>query len=93
VNCAPARSPRGLPGVVANTPAHTVCEALKHHGLLQPSLVARFDAVRKRRNAWLHSGADPSESEAVEAMQTAAELFRLALPSLSLRPTSNWLIL
>lgn len=84
---------RGLSGVGPNTKAGAVSAALKHASRLPALLVSRLDAVRSRRNKWLHSGTEPSESEAIEAMHVAAELLRPIVGSLTLRPTSNLLML
>ena len=83
----------GLSGVRPRTNAGDVCKALEDAGRVDARLRARLTAIRERRNTWLHSGTDPSEAEAIEAMQLAAELLRAFVPSLLLRPTSSLLIL
>ncbi|MCA1709295.1 MAG: hypothetical protein LC808_40860 [Actinobacteria bacterium] len=83
----------GLHGIGPQSKSVAVCAALGNAGLLPASLVARLDTVRRRRNAWLHSGTEPTESDAIEAMQAATELLRGIVPQLLLRPTSSLLIL
>jgi len=83
----------GLPGIRRKSNAADVSAALKQANRLPAPLVSRLDAVRSRRNKWLHSGVEPSEAEAIEAMHVAAELLRPIVGSLTLRPTSNLLIL
>ncbi len=87
------RLAHGLPGLQARQKSVDVCKALDNAGRLLPPLVTRLDAVRRSRNAWLHSGTEPTEDEAVEAMHAAVELLRDVVPQLLLRPTSSLLIL
>jgi hypothetical protein len=83
----------GLPCIGARTGAAAVCKELERAGRASTPLVARLHATRERRNAWLHSGAEPDESQAVEALQLAVELLRPMVPNLVVRPTSSLLIL
>lgn len=82
-----------LPGIAARAGAGTVLTELERAGRLPPPLVARLHTIRDRRNAWLHSGVEPDEAQAIEAMQLGVELLRAVVPSLTLRPTSSLLIL
>jgi hypothetical protein len=79
--------------VSRRTNADGVCTALATAGRLPAALATRLVSIRRRRNAWLHSGTLPSEADAVEAMQLAVELLRNTVPDLLLRPTSDLLIL
>lgn len=82
-----------LPRKVRDGTIDGICTALAHAGATTAAFAGRLVAIRRRRNAWLHNGAEPSEAEAVEAMQLAVELLRSTVPTLSLRPTSHLLIL
>jgi len=83
----------GLPGVSASSTARSVCNALAHAALVPSSVVTRLHTIRERRNAWLHSGAEPVEAEALEAMELATVLLRDVVPDLTIRTTSDLLML
>lgn len=83
----------GLPGLGARAGAGRVCRALERADRLPSPLVARLHVTRERRNAWLHTGVEPDEPQAIEALSLAAELLRATVPALTLRPTSSLLIL
>ena len=82
----------GLPGIAPRSGADGVTRALSKNGLIQPGMAARLNTVRTQRNKWLHSGKDPSEADAVAAMDLAANLLSSIVP-LQLRPTSTVILL
>ena len=67
-------------------------ETLRKDGRIQPATATCLNAIRDRRNKWLHSGIEPSEADAVEAMDLAANLLSSVVP-VRLRPTSTIIIL
>jgi hypothetical protein len=70
-----------------------VCEALRQYGLLSEPLVRRLNGLRDCRNRWLHSGVEPGEEVALEAVRLTTELLRFAVPDLTLRAVRGLLIL
>ena len=70
-----------------------VCNALCLHGLLSESLTGRLNDLRNHRNEWLHSGVEPGEEVALEAVRLATEMLRSVVPDLTLRSVRGLLIL
>jgi hypothetical protein len=73
--------------------ASEVIKVLHRHGLLSQAQVERLDDVRKCRNRWLHSGNEPAEAFAGNAIIIAAELLRTVVPDLIIRLPAGPLIL
>lgn len=72
--------------------AHII-NALRDGGLISQSIADRLHKVRRQRNSWLHSGGEPSENMALEATSLAAELLRVVIPDLDVRPERGFLYL
>lgn len=83
----------GLPGVGVKSKAGEVCDQLERLGQLPSGVVARLHGIRARRNTWLHSGVEPVEADALEALRLATELLRSTVPCLTTRATSSVLVL
>jgi hypothetical protein len=82
----------GVPGGNARD-VSKVCDALEQHGMVSGSLAQRMGILRKRRNKWLHSGAEPDEQVALEALRLATELLRGVVPDRTTRAVHGMLLL
>jgi hypothetical protein len=83
-----SRTPGGMVREVSK-----VCAALRQHGVLSEILTTRLSNLRVNRNKWLHSGIEPSEAAALEAVRLATELLRSVVPDLTITTARGLLIL
>jgi hypothetical protein len=77
----------------SRTPVDTVCSELEKRGLLPKGLALRLATLRRRRNKWLHSGIEPNEATALEAVDLATAMLRTVIPDLTTRTMRGWLVL
>jgi hypothetical protein len=75
--------------VKSTSKASEKVKVLHQHGLLSQAQVDLLDDVRKCRNGWLHSGNEPPEAVAANAVIIAAELLREVVPDLVIRPPTG----
>lgn len=77
----------------SRTPVDTVCSELEKRGLLPKGLAPRLATLRRRRNKWLHSGIEPDEATALEAVHLATAMLRSVIPDLTTRAMRGLVIL
>lgn len=70
-----------------------VIGALERAALVAPALGARLRDLCVRRNRSLHSGAEPGEEVALEALRLATEMLRAVVPDLVTRVVRGLLLL
>jgi hypothetical protein len=81
-----------IPGGTARD-VSKVCGALRRHGVLSKPLSRGLNDLRQCRNKWLHSGNEPSEDVALQAVHLAAEILGPVVPDLIIRADRGLLIL
>jgi hypothetical protein len=74
------------PQLSTRTSMWQVVRTLRDQGLLSDVRADQIDALRRHRNTWLHDGGEPEESVAVSIALRAAELLRVIVPDLIIRP-------
>jgi len=74
-------------------PANKLVAALEQSGAISGSTAGRLTALRRRRNGWLHSGVEPDEQGALDALEAANVMLRAVVPDLTVRTTRGLLIL
>jgi hypothetical protein len=75
------------------TPVAKVCSELEERNLLPKELGPRLATLRQRRNDWLHTGVEPDEATALEAVGLATAMLRTVIPDLTTRARRRWLVL
>ena len=73
--------------------AFEVTRDLQAAGVISPALRSRLDVLRDGRNAFLHSGTEPDEATAVEAVALAAVMVQSVVPSFAVMPGKRLLLL
>ena len=70
-----------------------VCSELEERDLLPKELAPRLATLRQRRNDWLHTGVEPDEATALEAVGLATAMLRSVIPGLTTRAMRGLVIL
>jgi len=77
----------------ASARAYQVTECLQRAGDITSTLRAGLDDLRGQRNDFLHSGVEPSEATAQEAVLLSAIMLHGIIPSFAVRPGKGLLLL
>jgi hypothetical protein len=70
-----------------------VCSELEERDLLPKELAPGLATLRQRRNDWLHTGVEPDEATALEAVGLATAMLRSVIPALTTRAMRGLVIL